>query len=139
MNNATTIRIGMIVHANSTWLLPYTWGGSRPSSFFLFLNFTTEQSSKLKTTRKMAPVTASTNRDSPKIDFAGVEAGAKIFVGLKGWAVSAKAAAAPQMQTTTCEIRTRQLLEPRDRNSSPYFRGNGSELESEFLHQSPTY
>ena len=87
----------------------------------------------------MAPVTASTNRDSPKMDFAGVDAGAKIFVGLKGWAVSAKAAAVPQIQTTTCDIRTRQLLEPRGRNWSPYFSGNGSELESEFLHQSTTY
>lgn len=83
---------------------------------------------------KMAPVTASTNTDNPKIDFAGVDAGAKIFVGLQGWAVSAKADAAPHIQTTTCHIRTRQLLEPRDRNRSPYFSGNGSELESEFLH-----
>jgi hypothetical protein len=72
------------------------------------------------------------------MDFAGVDAGAKIFVGLKGWAVSAKAAAVPQIQTTTCDIRTRQLLEPRCRNCSPYF-SDGSELESEFLHQSTTY
>ena len=70
----------------------------------------------MKTTKKMAPVTASTNRDSSKIDFAGVDAGAKIFVGLKGGDVSAKAAAAPQIQTTTCDSSTRQLLEPRDRN-----------------------
>jgi hypothetical protein len=73
----------------------------------------------VKTTKKMAPVTASTNRDSSKIDFAGVDAGAKIFVGLKGWAVSAKAAAAQETQTETCKIRTRQSLEPRDRNLSP--------------------
>jgi hypothetical protein len=43
----------------------------------------------------MAPVTASTNRDNPKIDFAGVDAGAKMFVGLEGWLGSAKASAAP--------------------------------------------
>ena len=87
----------------------------------------------------MAPVTASTNRDSPKIDLAGVDAGAKIFVGLKGWAVSAKAAAAPQIQTTTCDFRTRQLLEPLDRNWSPYFGGSASQLKSKFLRQSTTY
>src|ERR1700674_3585925 len=32
----------------------------------------------------MAPVTASTKIDNPKIDCAGVEAGAKMFVGLSG-------------------------------------------------------
>jgi hypothetical protein len=58
------------------------------------------------------PVTASTNSDSPKIDFAGVDAGAKMFVGIRGCAVSAKAAAAPQIQTTTGDIRTPQLIEP---------------------------
>ena len=73
----------------------------------------------MKTTRKMAPVTTSTNRDSPKIDLAGVEAGAKIFVGLKGGARSAKAAAEQQTQTKICEPTTRQLVEPRDRNWSP--------------------
>ncbi|HZW80520.1 MAG TPA: hypothetical protein VFF50_08615 [Candidatus Deferrimicrobiaceae bacterium] len=31
----------------------------------------------------MPSVKVSTNRDSPKIDFAGVDAGAKIFVGPK--------------------------------------------------------
>jgi len=39
----------------------------------------------------MAPVTISTNTDNPKIDFAGVDAGAKMFVGLEGRAGSAKA------------------------------------------------
>src|SRR6202007_1287164 len=93
MNNATTMRMGMIVHANSTWLLPYTWGGSRPSSLLLFLNFTMESSSKVYTTKRIAPVTANTNSDSPKIDFVGVEAGAKISVGLKGETESPNAAA----------------------------------------------
>jgi len=73
----------------------------------------------MNTTRKMAPVTASTNRDSPKIDLAGVDAGAKIFVGLKGEAASAKAAAEQQTQTRTCEPRTRPLFEPCDRNWCP--------------------
>ena len=73
----------------------------------------------MNTTRKMAPVTASTNRDSPKIDLAGVEAGAKIFVGLKGGTGSAKAAAAQQRQTRICPLRKGQLFEPRDRNWFP--------------------
>src|ERR1700691_4141863 len=76
----------------------------------------------------MAPVTASTNRDSPKIDFAGVDAGAKIFVGLRGCEVSAKAAVAPQIQTTTGDIRTAQFLEPRDRNLSPRFGLSGTSV-----------
>ena len=88
----------------------------------------------MKTTKKIAPVTASTNRDNPKIDLAGVDAGAKIFVGLKDEAGSAKAVPAPQIKTTSCDVRPRQLLRPRDRNWSPYLRGNRSELESEFLH-----
>jgi hypothetical protein len=58
-------------------------GGSRPSSFFGFLNSTTESASKVKTTMNMAPVTA-TKIDNPKIDCAGVEAGANMFVGLNG-------------------------------------------------------
>jgi hypothetical protein len=61
-------------------------------------------------------VTASTNKDNPKIDFAGVDAGEKIFVGLKGRVVSAKAAPAPQINTTSCDSCTRQLLGLRDRN-----------------------
>src|SRR5260370_29199644 len=64
----------------------------------------------MKTTRKTAAVTASTNRDSPKIDLAGVDAGAKMFVGLKGQAASAKAAAAQQTQTRICEPRARTNL-----------------------------
>jgi hypothetical protein len=76
----------------------------------------------VKTIKKMAPVTASTNRDSPKIDFAGVEAGAKIFVGLKGGAGSAKAAAVQQTQTRICEPRGCHLVEPRDCNCFPLIR-----------------
>src|SRR5579864_1790351 len=67
----------------------------------------------------MAPVTASTNRDNPKIDFAGVDAGARMFVGLQGWAVSAKATPAPQIKTTTGDIRTRRSIEPIGRNWTP--------------------
>jgi hypothetical protein len=81
----------------------------------------------MKTTKKMAPVTASTNRDNPKIDFAGVDAGAKMFVGLKGWAASASAVPEPKIRTTRWETRARQLLGPRDRNWTP-FSGDGREV-----------
>ena len=73
----------------------------------------------MKTTKKMAPVTASTNRDSPKIDFAGVEAGAKIFVGLRGEARSAKAVVEQQTQRRIGERRPCHLFEPRDCNWTP--------------------
>src|ERR1700730_15514206 len=53
----------------------------------------------------MAAVTASTKTDSPKIDLAGVETGAKIFVGLTdGAAGSVAAAAATAPQKTTRDI-----------------------------------
>jgi hypothetical protein len=42
----------------------------------------------------MAPVTESTKMDNPKIVFAGVEAGAKIFVELNGEVAGSAAAAA---------------------------------------------
>src|ERR1700722_2799924 len=116
MNRATTMRTGITVQASSTWLLPYTWGGSRPSSFFRSRNLTTEWSNKVKTTKKMAPVTASTNRDSPKIDFAGVEAGAKMFVGLSGGDGAAKAVAEQPTQRRICERRQCHRFEPRDCN-----------------------
>src|SRR5438270_9040026 len=70
----------------------------------------------------MAPVTASTNRDNPKIDLAGVDAGAKMFVGLEGWLGSAKANAAPPKQTNICEPSTRPPIESRDRNLIPSVR-----------------
>ena len=73
----------------------------------------------MKTVKKIAPVIASTNRDNPKIDFAGVEAGAKILVGLKGETGSANAAAEQQTQTRICEP-TRHLFEPCDLNWSLY-------------------
>ena len=40
-NRISTISTGVTVHANSTWLLPYTWGGSRPSSSARRRNLTT--------------------------------------------------------------------------------------------------
>lgn len=47
------------------------------------------------TTTKITTVTASTNADNPKIDFAGVVSGAKILVELRGepegWAAAAAA------------------------------------------------
>src|SRR5437899_2173190 len=70
----------------------------------------------------MPPVTASTNTDNPKIDFAGVDAGAKMFVGLEGWVGSAKANAAPPKHTNIREPSTRPLVEPRDRNLMPSVR-----------------
>src|SRR6202023_3279093 len=81
-NNPTTMRTGITVHASSTWLLPYICGGSLRSSSCLSLNFTTEYASKLNTTMNMAATVVRTNTDSPKIDCAGVEDGAKILVGL---------------------------------------------------------
>jgi hypothetical protein len=45
---------------------------------------TTEYTSKAATTAKMTTVTASTKMDNPKLVFAGVDAGAKIFVELTG-------------------------------------------------------
>ena len=70
----------------------------------------------MKTTEKIAPVTASTSKDNPKIDLAGVDAGAKIFVGLKRGAGSAKAVTEQQILMRICEPRTSHLFEPRDRN-----------------------
>ena len=81
-NKVTTMSTGMTVQASSTGLLPYTCAGSRPSSFCLLLNFTTEYASKAKTTTKITAVIASTKSDSSKIQFADVEAGAKMFVAL---------------------------------------------------------
>jgi hypothetical protein len=82
----------------------------------------------------MAPVTASTNKDNPKIVLAGVDSGVKIFVGLKGWDVPAKAATGPQIQTRSGDSNTRQLLEPRDRNESPSFSGSLNRRESTVRH-----
>jgi hypothetical protein len=48
----------------------------------------------------MDAVTESTKRESEKIDLAGVEAGAKMFVGLNGGADSVAAAAAAEHRTT---------------------------------------
>ena len=67
----------------------------------------------------MAPVTASTNRDNPKIDFAGVDAGAKMFVGLEGWLGSAKANAAPPKHTNIGRPTAHPLIEPRNRKLLP--------------------
>lgn len=67
----------------------------------------------------MAPVTASTNSDSSKIDFAGVEAGAKIFVGLRCEARSARAIVEQETQSKAGErrpCRPRHVFEPRDGN-----------------------
>src|SRR5437899_890779 len=61
----------------------------------------------------MAAVTASTKRESPKIEWAGVETGAKVFVGLRERREeSARAATGKQKRTIACTAnRMRQLLE----------------------------
>src|SRR5262249_26908629 len=63
INNTTTIRIGMIVQAISICLLPYTCAGSRSPSAVLERNFTTEYTSKVKTTTNMIAVMERTNID----------------------------------------------------------------------------
>jgi hypothetical protein len=56
----------------------------------------------------MSPVTLSTNIDKPKIVFAGVVAGAKIFVELKGTPVVAALASAVKQNNNA-----RTLIAPR--------------------------
>src|SRR6202022_5006268 len=70
--------------------------------------------SKLNTITNLAPVTASTKSESPKIEWAGVETGAKIFVGLtERSAGAARAAAGTQRrpETRTAKL-MRRLVEP---------------------------
>src|SRR5438552_1622604 len=81
-NNTTTMSVGITVHAISTWLLPYTCAGSLPSSSGRLLNVTTAYTSSAQTHTKITAVTPSTSVDSPKIAAAGVDAGAKMLVGL---------------------------------------------------------
>jgi len=53
----------------------------------------------------MAAVTARTKRESPKIDLAGVETGAKIFVGLRvGEVWAAETADQKRTRTGTCRL-----------------------------------
>ena len=54
----------------------------------------------------MAAVTASTKIDNPKIDLAGVETGAKMFVGLIDGAADSVAAALATDKRTTAQILT---------------------------------
>src|ERR1700737_752954 len=62
----------------------------------------------------MAPVTASTESESPKIEWAGVETGSKIFVGLRERSGgAARAAAGTQRRPETRPAKfMRQLVEP---------------------------
>src|SRR5712671_5779631 len=76
------MRIGITVHAISSWLLPYTCAGSLPSSPGRFLNLTTAYASSAQTHTKIAAVTPITSVDSAAIAAAGVDAGAKMLVGL---------------------------------------------------------
>jgi hypothetical protein len=60
----------------------------------------------------MAAVTASTKTDNPKIDLAGVETGAKMFVGLiAGTAGSVAAALATDKRTTAQILSAASLFE----------------------------
>src|ERR1700744_1502130 len=60
------------------------------------------------TTVKIAPVTVRTKRDRSKIDWAGVDTGAKILVGLRNGSRGAAnvAIASPQMPITALSART---------------------------------
>ena len=60
----------------------------------------------------MTAVTASTNRDKPKMVFAGVEAGAKIFVELNGES-GAAAAVATKLKKPATFRRARPVAELR--------------------------
>src|SRR5439155_26608837 len=62
----------------------------------------------------MDVVTATTKSDSPKIEWVGEDAGAKIFVGLRERSAgSARAPAGTQRRTMTCTASgMRQLEEP---------------------------
>jgi hypothetical protein len=55
----------------------------------------------MKTTANMSPVTERTSRDNPKIIFAGVDAGAKIFVELSGKVAGSAAARATDQKRNT--------------------------------------
>src|SRR5438132_4953443 len=121
MNSATTMRIGMTVQASSTWLLPYTCGGSRPSSFLL-LNFATAYTSRLNTIANIAPVTASTNNESPKIEWAGVDAGAKMLVGLNRGAGSANTSLEQHRTRTIGPDRMYQAFTMLFRNGAPFLK-----------------
>src|SRR5438552_2052195 len=121
MNSATTMRIGMTVQASSTWLLPYTCGGSRPSSFLL-LNFATAYTSRLNTIANIAPVTASTNNESPKIEWAGVDAGAKMLVGLNKGVESANTSLEQHRTRRIGPDRMYQAFTMLFRNGAPFLK-----------------
>jgi hypothetical protein len=110
-NNTATISTGMTVQATSIWVLPYTWAGSRPISPAFPRNFTTEYASKVKTTTNMTPVTESTKTDNPKIVFAGVEAGEKIFVELNREAAGSAAARAMELARNVIISSARRMIE----------------------------
>lgn len=104
-NKTTTINTGITVHASSTCVLPYICAGSPGPELAFSLKFTTAHTSRQKTVTKMMPVTVSTRKESAEIMSAGVDAGAKIFVGLSGGLAGlAHAAAAVQKIRTVSFI-----------------------------------
>jgi hypothetical protein len=62
----------------------------------------------------MPAVTESTKSESPKIEWAGVETGAKIFVGLREWSAGAAIAATGKQRrpVTGTTSHLRRLVEP---------------------------
>src|SRR5580693_1272845 len=73
----------------------------------LFLKRTTAYARRLKTTTNIVAVTASTKTDRPKIVLAGVDTGAKIFVGLSGGSAVPANEAVPSQQRTTIVLTVR--------------------------------
>src|SRR5580658_5655620 len=83
-NRTNTINTGITVHASSTCVLPYICAGSPGPELAFCRNFTTAHNSRENTTRKITPVTVNTRAESVEIMSAGVDAGAKMLVGLSG-------------------------------------------------------
>src|ERR1700686_3286950 len=76
----------------------------------------------------IAAVTISTKTDKSKIDWAGVDTGAKIFVGLRsGCSGSANAGTAAQKRTSACVERADTGLDPSEIEAHPR-RSGGREL-----------
>src|SRR5215469_1836802 len=76
-----TMSTGTVVQANSIGLLPYTCGGSRPSSPARMRYRMTLYAIRPATIRKITPVIAMTKSETVLISWAGVETGLKTLLG----------------------------------------------------------
>src|SRR5208282_4134597 len=76
-----TMMTGTVVHANSIGLLPYTCGGSRPSSPGRARKRTMLYVSRPATIRKITVVIETTKNASVLISWAGVETESKTLLG----------------------------------------------------------